>query len=422
MPMRIRKKVLPVRGYSYFIYERGSYVVAENGMTRKIEKKDTDAATVINYASQQTEATGGGTIKILPGDYIITDTIRLGKAVSLEGCLQGDPISLGTHLEMKNYMDKPLIEVYTGASESNKSYYYGTRIRNLTIHGDRYHSPNGCGIVLAWTMHAVIENIYFLEFECYALKILRSYWTRVRDCYGRYIENAIKIGAYGEPNYNNGTNGNLPCNVVLFDNVHMEGTGQIGIEGLHIKNGYNMTFIECDFSGYDRGVHVEADANANGVKELVFLNQWLEMCDTGFQFDDLGSVNGVDNIVIFHPRWNSVTTQIVNNTDARILQVEGNLLRNLAYPFTIVTDDYTLTEFDQVVGVDTSSKAITITLPSVPKSGKIYTIKDVGGNATTNPITITPASGTIDGVASLTINTNYGKVNLITDGMNWYTI
>lgn len=50
-------------------------------------------------------------------------------------------------------------------------------------------------------------------------------------------------------------------------------------------------------------------------------------------------------------------------------------------------------------------------------------IKDTGGNAGTNNITIT-ASGanTIDGAATNVISTNYGVVELVTDGTNWFTV
>ena len=55
-------------------------------------------------------------------------------------------------------------------------------------------------------------------------------------------------------------------------------------------------------------------------------------------------------------------------------------------------------------------------------AGRIVIIKDVGGSANTNNITIaTEGSETIDGSASSTISSNYGVVRLFSDGTNWFT-
>lgn len=63
-----------------------------------------------------------------------------------------------------------------------------------------------------------------------------------------------------------------------------------------------------------------------------------------------------------------------------------------------------------------------VTLP-VGVAGKTFVIKDgLGLSATTNPITITPAAGTIDGSATATINTNYGSLTLIYDGVQWLLV
>ncbi len=70
--------------------------------------------------------------------------------------------------------------------------------------------------------------------------------------------------------------------------------------------------------------------------------------------------------------------------------------------------------------VDTSGGSSAITLPAVSISRYVH-IKDKG-NAEANNITITPASGTIDGSASLVINSNYGSVTLVSDGTNWFIL
>jgi hypothetical protein len=64
---------------------------------------------------------------------------------------------------------------------------------------------------------------------------------------------------------------------------------------------------------------------------------------------------------------------------------------------------------------------ISMTLPAV-YTGKTLNIKDELGNAVTYPITITPASGTIDGTSSFTISANYGTIALYSNGTNWFII
>ncbi len=49
-------------------------------------------------------------------------------------------------------------------------------------------------------------------------------------------------------------------------------------------------------------------------------------------------------------------------------------------------------------------------------------IKDGQGNAGASSITITPASGLINGAATYVINTNYGSVEIYSDGTNMFTI
>jgi hypothetical protein len=63
--------------------------------------------------------------------------------------------------------------------------------------------------------------------------------------------------------------------------------------------------------------------------------------------------------------------------------------------------------------------ASSVTLPASSPAGKEITIKDYSNAAVKNNITITPASGTIDGAGTYVINTNRGKVTLISDGTNW---
>lgn len=75
-----------------------------------------------------------------------------------------------------------------------------------------------------------------------------------------------------------------------------------------------------------------------------------------------------------------------------------------------------LPDTDEVV---LASDTINLTLPAVGLFvGNRLTIKNVDVGV----ITITPASGTIDGAASKTLTVQYSSVDLVTDGTDWWEI
>jgi hypothetical protein len=88
-------------------------------------------------------------------------------------------------------------------------------------------------------------------------------------------------------------------------------------------------------------------------------------------------------------------------------------------PVTIVTTTpFTATLDDYFIGVDLATAA-SIVLPISP-AGTIFIVKDIDGDATTNPITITDIAGAlIDGAASEVINAPYGALQLVFNGTEW---
>lgn len=84
-----------------------------------------------------------------------------------------------------------------------------------------------------------------------------------------------------------------------------------------------------------------------------------------------------------------------------------------------VSSNVTLTN-NRIHRVDTSS-ARTLTLPA-PSTSIWLTVKDVTGSAQTNPITISHATGTIDGASSLVIDWNYGSVDIFADTTNFFVV
>ena len=77
---------------------------------------------------------------------------------------------------------------------------------------------------------------------------------------------------------------------------------------------------------------------------------------------------------------------------------------------------------DHFIGVDTGSQAVTITLPATTSVtvGKIFLVKDEGGNAGTNNITVaTTGDVNIDGSSSIILDSDYASISVYYNGTEW---
>jgi hypothetical protein len=80
------------------------------------------------------------------------------------------------------------------------------------------------------------------------------------------------------------------------------------------------------------------------------------------------------------------------------------------------------TTWRSILGVTSTGANRAITLEADTNvAGHIVIIKDEGGGANANNITVTPESGTIDGAASAAITANYGVLRLYGNGTNWFS-
>lgn len=86
------------------------------------------------------------------------------------------------------------------------------------------------------------------------------------------------------------------------------------------------------------------------------------------------------------------------------------------------TATYTTVLADDAILADSTSSGFTITLGTAAvSSGKQISVKDSGGNAATNNITVdTEAAETIDGSASVVLTNDYESYTFISDGTNWF--
>ena len=115
----------------------------------------------------------------------------------------------------------------------------------------------------------------------------------------------------------------------------------------------------------------------------------------------------------------------VRSSGVGILTTSANSSLQVAGSFSLAlttkTANYTATATDSLILVDSTSGAVTITLPTaVNITGRHYTIKDWKGQSATNNITIaTTSSQTIDGETTVVLAITYGSITVVSDGANW---
>lgn len=75
-----------------------------------------------------------------------------------------------------------------------------------------------------------------------------------------------------------------------------------------------------------------------------------------------------------------------------------------------------------ILYVDTANTggSVTVTVED-GSSGDYLVVVDSGGNASSNNITVQPASGNLDGASDTTIDSNWGGLKVATDGTDWYS-
>lgn len=112
--------------------------------------------------------------------------------------------------------------------------------------------------------------------------------------------------------------------------------------------------------------------------------------------------------------------QIFNDNDTINVGSGNQIIGGNPSPVTVTnvtTPTYTALATDYFLCVDTATDPVTITLPT-GILGTVYIIKDCSGDANTNPITIQGTGQLVDG-STATINTPYGGIQVIFNGVDW---
>jgi hypothetical protein len=100
----------------------------------------------------------------------------------------------------------------------------------------------------------------------------------------------------------------------------------------------------------------------------------------------------------------------------------GGLTAPVTVTYRTVSSTDDLDPTDYFVAVDTTGGAFTLTLQQTGmSSNQIFVIKDIGGDCSTENLTIdTSGAATIDGGATFVINVDYGAINLLYDGTDFW--
>ena len=95
------------------------------------------------------------------------------------------------------------------------------------------------------------------------------------------------------------------------------------------------------------------------------------------------------------------------------------------FPRRSITSNYTVVLTDYYIAADSTGATIQVTLPSAASTldGQTFVVKDEGGNADSNNITVlAPGSDQIDGQNSLVLKSPYASVQIYSNGTNKFYI
>jgi hypothetical protein len=146
----------------------------------------------------------------------------------------------------------------------------------------------------------------------------------------------------------------------------------------------------------------------------------------------LSGISGLGGIFTQLNGTTAFTTSSVtigaNTTPSHPLHVSGisHLSGGVIHKRVRKTANYTVTTSDYIIGVDTSAGTLRLTLPSAASAldGQAWIIKDEGGNASSNNVTITGSadSDTIEGQKEVVLESSNASVHLYCDGASKYFI
>lgn len=146
---------------------------------------------------------------------------------------------------------------------------------------------------------------------------------------------------------------------------------------------------------------------------------------TATQDLDIASNNVINAGIIEANNFEAYQSFSLN--DSGDIRFSTNLGGGVSFGYEQITSDH-LTNLKSIYGVNTSSNPVNITLSDADKAVSssfracFIIIADIGGESASNPITIAPESGLLNGSSgSVKINENFKSLTFFSDGVDWYT-
>lgn len=421
-----------------------------------------------------------GTI-VIPGDSITIRGVGDGSVIKPTSGATFDvistpiPTSVGATGFQINYLRIENLKIdcspMTGnvAGQGNGIHFYGARysyIRKVFV----YHSPNWAILLDGDNVSGSSGNFGYDNSvsECIFDLCNAGIWQTNCEA-NRFTENQFKWAgsacAAGQPAYLHGSTlgDTTPGTDTTAMHLHL-GSGYAYVAGNVFGNGgtYTTPAIRTDSSGPCRIIGNRFDQvryqavtlngsnhlfafNAIGTPSKIGAGNAIQLGSSnnlviGNQFDSTaGAYNHAwavaesggpftGNVIIGNhlPAGSSgsvLTTAGSTHVEFGNTGVHSELFKGDSIP-AVATGAYQVTDSDNLVYVDSTTTAFTLTLPN-PRNGLAVTIKDKTGHCATNNVTIsTLASATMDGAASGTVKltTNYGVLRFVSDGANWFTL
>lgn len=264
---------------------------------------------------------------------------------------------------------------------------YGCVIANNHLYAcSGYHciQPHGSFAMGTGTTDIIVNNIIF---DCDAVGIYTNYE-------GAMPKTVIANNRIEEAGYHgiqvDASNCVVENNVIINPSQYETGCCGIVLEGDATKNVVRNNFIYSD-----------ADQKPDyGIRERTK--------DTAAPDYNIYEGNYIEGVVV---------------TAIELLGEHSLVRNNYGHTTTkTITADHSMTWADEVLLVDASGGAVTVTLPDPAAYPDVWiTIKKI--DSSSNAVTINPhGSETIDGAASQSLSTENAFLTLVSDGTNWYVV
>ena len=243
---------------------------------------------------------------------------------------------------------------------------------------------------------------------------------------GTYLRvNNCLIDGFSQPFQFSGLGGSLDFFTMTNSKVHA-----YGYLGGDSTDASANTFINTT----DANMVVNGNnfyGNANNMTSAVFITPFTSGGPPAYQAKSKVTASGNDVIV---NRAGTTGNQLFNfyypnpsylSSIYSYVKIQGRplVITASASPYPVDTLSY-CPPYTEVLLVNSSTGAIEIDLPDAAMDGVTVTISDIGGEASTNPISIVPyGSAEINGITgALSYRSNYGSITLTSSSNNWWSV